>query len=226
MLLYIIRHGEPIYETDTLTPLGKRQAEAVARRLSLKGLDRIYTSPLGRARLTAQPTAEILHIEPEVEEWASESVAWEYFSINGDWVHFHLRSKMCSKEVLDFGSRWYDAPIFDGTRCKEGYFKLLEKSDAFFLRHHLRHDSENGYYIAEAPNNERIAMFCHYGFGTSWIAALLDIPLPLLWAKFDFFLTGLTVIEFNPGKDGICIPKVLTHSNESHLFREGLPVYF
>ena len=29
MLLYIIRHGEPNYETDTLTELGKLQAEAV-----------------------------------------------------------------------------------------------------------------------------------------------------------------------------------------------------
>ena len=52
MLLYVIRHGDPIYNPDSLTPKGKRQAEAVARRLSVHGLDRIFSSPLGRARKT------------------------------------------------------------------------------------------------------------------------------------------------------------------------------
>lgn len=33
MLLFYIRHGDPIYIPDSLTDLGKRQAEAVARRL-------------------------------------------------------------------------------------------------------------------------------------------------------------------------------------------------
>ena len=28
MLLYIVRHGDPIYETDTLTERGRWQAEA------------------------------------------------------------------------------------------------------------------------------------------------------------------------------------------------------
>ena len=32
MKLYIIRHGNPDYANDCLTPLGKRQAEALSRR--------------------------------------------------------------------------------------------------------------------------------------------------------------------------------------------------
>ena len=32
MLLYIVRHGEPIYSNDTLTPLGSKQAEALVAR--------------------------------------------------------------------------------------------------------------------------------------------------------------------------------------------------
>lgn len=42
MLLFYIRHGDPIYKPDSLTPLGHRQAEAVAKRLSLYGIDRIF----------------------------------------------------------------------------------------------------------------------------------------------------------------------------------------
>ena len=45
MLFFYIRHGDPVYEPNKLTPLGQRQAEAVAKRLSLYGLDRIFSSP-------------------------------------------------------------------------------------------------------------------------------------------------------------------------------------
>ena len=34
MLLYFIRHGDPCYDPDSLTPLGLRQAEAIGRRLA------------------------------------------------------------------------------------------------------------------------------------------------------------------------------------------------
>ena len=42
MLLYYIRHGDPIYNPDQLTPLGKRQAEAIGKRLAIHGIDKIY----------------------------------------------------------------------------------------------------------------------------------------------------------------------------------------
>ena len=32
MLFFYIRHGDPIYSPDSLTPLGRRQAEALGRR--------------------------------------------------------------------------------------------------------------------------------------------------------------------------------------------------
>ena len=33
MIFFYVRHGDPIYNPDSLTPLGERQAEAVAKRL-------------------------------------------------------------------------------------------------------------------------------------------------------------------------------------------------
>ena len=33
MLLYIVRHGDPDYSTDSLTQRGKLQAEAVGKRI-------------------------------------------------------------------------------------------------------------------------------------------------------------------------------------------------
>ena len=64
MLLLYVRHGDPIYDPDSLTPLGQRQAEAIAHRLALYGVNRIFASTSVRARETARPTCEILKMEP------------------------------------------------------------------------------------------------------------------------------------------------------------------
>src|SRR5690554_2400732 len=72
MRIYIIRHAAPDYENDTLTERGHQEAKALAERLSSHGLDKIYTSPLGRAMETARYAAEALQLELNVEEWTRE----------------------------------------------------------------------------------------------------------------------------------------------------------
>ena len=56
MLFFYIRHGDPIYDPDSLTELGKKQADAVSKRLALYGIDKIYASSSNRAIQTAKPT--------------------------------------------------------------------------------------------------------------------------------------------------------------------------
>lgn len=81
MLLFYIRHGDPTYRPDDLTALGRRQAESVAKRLSLYGLDQIYSSTSNRARLTAEPTAQIPKKEVIELDWCKEAYAHQEFSI-------------------------------------------------------------------------------------------------------------------------------------------------
>lgn len=72
MLLYIVRHADPIYETDSLTERGKLQAKAVAKRLRKAGIERIFSSPLGRAKETAEYTCKLLKLDKRIEEWTHE----------------------------------------------------------------------------------------------------------------------------------------------------------
>ena len=58
MIFFYVRHGDPIYNPDSLTPLGERQAEALAKRLCMHGVNKVYASTSNRAILTAKPTAE------------------------------------------------------------------------------------------------------------------------------------------------------------------------
>lgn len=58
--LYLIRHGQPEEHTEStpdpgLTPLGKKQAAAVAERLKQEFFNVAYISPLARAMQTAEP---------------------------------------------------------------------------------------------------------------------------------------------------------------------------
>jgi phosphohistidine phosphatase len=76
--LFILRHGEAgnrmsVAEEDSerpLTPEGRIEMQKIAKSLKAVGLqtNKIYTSPLKRARETADITARILKI-PTLEEW-------------------------------------------------------------------------------------------------------------------------------------------------------------
>ncbi len=66
MNLFLVRHGQTAHNRDglglgredaPLTPLGERQTRAVARRLASEHIERVWSSPLGRARRMAEAIA-------------------------------------------------------------------------------------------------------------------------------------------------------------------------
>lgn len=80
MILYFIRHGDPIYNPDSLTTLGHLQADALAKRLSRYNIDEIYTSSSNRAKQTAEPTCKLLHKEMKILDWCNEEHTWNEFA--------------------------------------------------------------------------------------------------------------------------------------------------
>ena len=150
MLLFYIRHGDPTYDPDELTPLGKRQAESVAKRLALYGIDSIYASTSNRAIQTAQPTCELLK----------------------------------------------------------------------------KHIPGSGTYKFTKSNPNRVALFAHNNFGLAFLSSILDIPYPAVCSHFDMGHSNMTVIHFKEEDDGLSAPVILSFSNDSHLYRDGLPTKF
>lgn len=231
MLLYFIRHADPIYSPDSLTPLGKRQAEALAKRLALYGLDEIYSSTSQRAKDTAAPTAEILKMDIHELDWCNECYAWDNFSVeNGersDWCFFvgkYLKI-FSSKRIRMMEDEWYTAPDFANTDFANGVKRINNEADSLLEKLGYKHDRENHVYIPIKPNDKRIALFAHQGFGMAFLSSILDIPYPEYVTHFDFGHSSVSVIEF-AGKEDFVLPKVLTLSNDSHLFKDGLPTKF
>ncbi|MBQ8850213.1 MAG: histidine phosphatase family protein [Clostridia bacterium] len=228
MFLYIIRHGDPDYTTDTLTERGQRQAEAVALRLRDSKIDKIYSSPLGRARQTAEPLARLLGLDVTVEEWSRELdeqmltpfpdgipksvtlVQNTYYRENGN---------------MDLGfERAYECQGFSTSGMKEGVKKVTDGGREFLARH--GYVEENGIYRIERPNDEKIALFCHGAMGRAWISHLLHIPINLMWAGFRYTHTGVSIFEFKNNENGVTAPAMLCYSDMSHLSAAGLDMLY
>ncbi len=232
MLLFYIRHGDPIYDPDSLTELGKRQAEAVAKRLALYGVDRIFSSTSNRAIQTAQPTSELTKKEIELLDFCNEAYAWDEFTLpneNGayQWIFYNnkvLRLFM-SHEVRSLGEKWYEHPEFKDSKVKQGLERINRETDALLLSLGYEHIRESCIYKAVNHTHQRVALFAHQGFGISFLSSLLDIPYPQFSAHFDMSHTGMSVIQFEPA-DGIVIPKALMLANDSHIYKEGLPTRY
>jgi probable phosphoglycerate mutase len=229
MILYLIRHGDPIYDPDSLTPLGHKQAEALANRMALYGLDEVYASSSTRAQMTAQPTCERLGKDMRILDWANEGRVWEYYSVknrdgSSSWA-FHSREyikKFHSKNWYVFGEKWYDCHDFAETKLAEGVKFMNENADAFLSALGYVHDRENACYKAVNGNNRRIALFAHQGFGLAFLSSILDIPYPFMCTRFDLGHSSVTPIYFSDEKEEIVYPKALQLSNDSHLYKEDI----
>ncbi len=231
MLFFYVRHGDPIYDPNELTPLGRRQAEAVGKRLAAHGVDKIFSSTSNRAIQTAQPTCEMLKKEMTLLDFANEDHAWRELAVvdNGRraWMFHNPRfiELFTTKEIRDLGDRWYEHPDLVGYDLKKGLDRISDECDKFFAQLGYEHDRLTGKYKVIRPNNERVALFAHQGFGIAFLSAVLDIPYPMIGKHFDICHTGVTVIEF-ADRGGYAIPKVLTLSSDSHIYREGLPTNY
>jgi probable phosphoglycerate mutase len=226
MLLYIIRHGEPDYATDSLTENGKKQADALAERMRACGLDEIYTSPLGRAVQTAQPTCELLGLPYKIEKWMSEDTVWKDFSVidaggTRNWAFGCQNTKLIGQSA-DRGE-WHTDPVF--ASCKSalgGYRRVADSSDDFLAR--LGYEREGGIYKITAPSEKQIAAFCHHGLGTAWLSHLLSIPPNIFWSSFDISHSGVTMVEFRNNADGYTAPRCMCLSDISHIYKEKLAI--
>jgi broad specificity phosphatase PhoE len=223
--LYIIRHAEPDYEHNTITKQGHREAKALAQRLKNEGLTRIYSSPLGRALHTADYTAKATGLKVKVENWTKELSElkmkpippWEPL-IAWDLPGEIIREK---KENLTH-ENWRQIPYWNSKKFRSVITRVNRNSDSF-LRHH-GYQRISGRYRVLKENKERVAVFCHGGFGLTWLSHLLEIPLPLMWSGFWMAPSSVTTVLFDMRSPQWATPRCIAFGDISHLSLAGLPV--
>ena len=228
MLLYIIRHGDPIYVTDTLTERGKLQAEAVGKRIFDSKIDRIFSSPMGRARMTAEPACRLLGLPCNIEEWTHE-IEDERLTPFPDGVRKSV-SNVQNTYFVEKGNRdlpydrTFECPGFNESDMSSAV-AYIEKHGKEFLER-LGYREENGVYRILRNNEEKVALFCHAAFTRAWLSVLLHVPVHMMWASFNITHTGVTILEFKNNANGITAPRCLCLSDLSHLYAQGLDLAY
>lgn len=222
MRLFIIRHADPDYANNTITPRGHIEAAALGRRMAKLGVDRLYTSPLGRARDTAGYISEATGVAAEVEAWTAELSDWtvepaaEGYSMAWDVPGAEVRAR----EPLPTAEDWHSRAPFVRPVYRLEYDKLCLSSDSFLSRHgYVR---EGGSYRVVDPSVEKIVMVCHGGFGLTLLSHLLQIPLTLMWAGFYLWPSSVTTVLFDERSPGRAAARCIGLADVSHLLGEGI----
>lgn len=223
MLLYIIRHGEPNYDLDILTERGRLQAESVGIRLKEAGITRVFSSPMGRARETAEPTCRLLGLDCGIEEWAHEVEGERLTSYPyNDNRSISYVPSYIFREGGDIDlpySSQFDSKVISASGMKSALERIERGGEEFLTR--LGYKNEGGIYKILEPNDERVALFCHSVMSRAWLSSLLHIPIHMMWSDFVYTFTGVTVLKFENYESGFTSPRVMCYSDISHLYAHG-----
>lgn len=214
MKLYIIRHADPNYETDTITEFGQKEANALADHLKDVKIDKIYTSPFGRAIATAMPTCTVKGLEPEILPWIAENPEFLRSADldRGDTCTYKFSVEKGIHDFVDFKK---------DSRA-ETIERLIKNSDEFLSSH--GYTREGALYRVEKGNDESIAVFCHCGSGTAWIGHLIGLSPGLSFVPLHIGTTSVSTIEFSNGDREYIRPRLTSLGDITHIHKAGLKV--
>lgn len=250
MRILVVRHADPEYLTDSLTRAGRREAAALARYFASDACaarpTRLYSSPRGRARATARYTEKALGLTAEVEPWTTELTDWPRLS-GGDGGMSAARPGEGGLAVWDTAGE--EAAVRraaesgsverqfgnDGVpvlrEVEERYGSLRAFSDMFVARHgyvreeEAAEDGGTGRYRIVSRNREVIVVFCHAGFGLTWIASLLGLPLMSVFTSFFLAPSSVTTVLFDERSADFAEPRLLSLGATPHLIKEGIELH-
>ena len=175
MELIFVRHGRPqhVQKLDgtpadpPLADIGHAQAAAVAEWLSEESIDQIYTSPMRRARETAEPIEKRLGltaiVRADISEFGKDASSYVPMEILKE-TNRAAWEAMASGSMGGAGgklSSWYSNTVNE-----------LER----IIKDHSGH---------------RIAVICHGGVINAYLSVCLDIDIKQ-FMKFDVDYTSVT----------------------------------
>lgn len=249
MRIIFIRHAEPDYSFDGLTPAGQREAELLAKRVANWKIHKAYVSPLGRAIDTAKPSLDALNIEATTIPWLREfsyhvytpardgvGVCWDF--VPSYWVN---EPKMLTMED------WLDIePACQNETLKEQYYVVTKGIDDLLLEY--GYERCGNYYKNLNPKNRRysstvldpahhlantmpqedadpvIVMFCHFGVTCLIMSHLLNIPFHLLTHGTIIPPTGVTILNTEERWDDEAYFRIQTLGDVTHLHMGDAPI--
>ena len=161
-----------------LSPVGRKQAEALCDYLGRFHLDVIYSSPMKRVQETLGQWRHCPEPPTTIVDGFREIDFGEWTGLNWDQVNerFHAGAY-----------EWL-------SHLEKGLISGAESVADF--RKRIQHPLQE---ILDKHPGKRIAMACHGGVIRMALSILLDVPLPKM-AGFEFEYAGVTIVHVLPHK--------------------------
>lgn len=221
MKILIIRHGDPDYSIDSLTEKGRREAKMLADRLSKMEIDKIYVSPLGRAKDTAEYTLEAMGMTVEIMPWLQEFNAPVTDEETGEkripWDM--LPEKWAADERYYGKESWHTTELMQSGDVISEAKRVYEGIDELLARHgYVRNGN---LYKAQNPNRDTIALFCHFGVECVILGHLLGISPVVLWHGCCAAPTSVTVLTSEERREGTAYFRMNCFGDTGHLYAQN-----
>ncbi len=227
MKLYFIRHADPLYQFDTLTPKGWHEAELLAPRI--EKIDReehirdIYCSPLGRAQDTARVSVEPLGRTVITKDWMLEFPAVMQMPDGHYRMPWDLLPSWWTRQPdLYDKDNWFRGPTMSrGGNVEEWYLRVAGGIDDILASYGYTRDGS--FYRTEKGNTDTILFFCHLGVMFVMLSHLLSMPTPVLWQNFFVSPSSVTLVSTEEVIPGEVAFRVKYFGDVSHLYAGNEP---
>ncbi|MBR6476166.1 MAG: histidine phosphatase family protein, partial [Lachnospiraceae bacterium] len=192
-------------------------------------IDEVYISPLGRAKKTAEACLKKMDpgIKPVTLDWLMEfaprikrpdkpereSICWDWMP--EDWT---------VNDIFFDYDKWTEHPVFAEANVKEELTYVLSEFEE--LLKELGYERSGKYFKAVKPNNDTVALFCHFGLESVLLSYLLNIPTMLLWHGFIAAPTSVTTVYTEERREGKAYFRVSAFGDTSHLYVADEPPAF
>lgn len=221
MEIVIVRHADPDYSIDSLTPQGWKEAELLSEKLSKMDVTAFYCSPLGRAKDTASLTLKKVNREAQTMEWLrefegrvkypnqeKEKICWDLMP-----AHWTKEEKYFSKD------EWCQSELMQSGNVEEQYGWVTSQWDELLAKHGYVHEGNHFKVVKE--NHDRIVLFCHYGVSCVLLGHLLGISPVMFWQSFVMTPSSITTVVTEEREQGMAIFRLMGYGDTGHLFAGG-----
>lgn len=213
MKIIFVRHGEPDYTNDSLTPLGHLQAKAAAQRLSDESIQGVYSSSCGRAVQTAGYIADVHNMQVEQCRFMRE-MSWDF--VDGKPINPWAVAQEMVRNGQDILSKsWDEEEPFGGTIIASQVKRIGADFDCWLAN--FGYKREGNFYRVCENNSDNVVMVSHGGSSSAVMSHIFNLPFPFVCSTMGPDFTGITVVVLH-GKNGTLIsPKFEIMKDARHI---------
>ncbi|MBO4650425.1 MAG: histidine phosphatase family protein [Clostridiales bacterium] len=218
MRLVIIRHGDPDYERNCLTELGKKQAKLMAQRLLKEDITEIWSSPYGRAVETAEAFSEVSGIKDiKILDFMKEIRYGRLDALYQDLNPWFGVDDMINEGWDIRDPKWREHNLYTENTAVLDVDMIAEETDKWLST--LGYEREGLYYrcTAKEETERTIALFCHGGSATAMLSRIYNLAFPFLCGTIHMPCTAISILRFDKRPGNLNQPIVELLSDATHL---------